>query len=465
MSDGKMPTSDDDMIDIQIEESLGRETLMAIDSANFRDDIISIGGFILILVITTITGILGPRPLESKVQVTKFVSSKAQTGIIAPQSQEVSMTITNISASNRFITFSLSFNLDKNSKIPPDTKFSYAYKASLSKKGKKRVKSNYVDGARILMKPGSTTSAVVDVFSTKIIDFDTITFYATVDSVKGFSSINLVEEHGFSQHTVFQIYFKTIFALIEIAFLFLFVARLSTVQFKLWHLEQKLTAPLLLLVIFYNNPLSLFTVSHPTHISVILDTIINCLFTVYFRFFILVLFDSLRYKNRKTDECFFAPKIAYCVIDFLIMVSHGIYDDISSSTQVHSACSVMRMIEYILFCGYLVWAAISIAVAGCQVDITERYKYIIYMVSGLLSLLLLGMSDLFLGFMGFLENSSLKFVENYAIENVFVMLMAYFHWPYEVLHDQNYIGGDDPNQATLPAEFFVNNDEDDDEQA
>jgi hypothetical protein len=462
MSDGRIPTSDDDMIDIQIEESLGRETLMAIDSANFRDDLFSIGGFILILLITTITGILGPRPTETKVQVTKFVEPKSHTGLVAPQSQEVSMTITNISRKNRFVSFSLSFNLDKNSNSPPDTNFSYAYKVSLSKKGKKRVKSNYVDGARIFIRPGDKTSAIIDVFSTKVINFDAIQFYATVDSVKGFSSVNLIEEHGFTQHTIFQIYFKTIFALIEIAFLVLFVARLKSVQFKLWHLEQKLTVPLVLLVILYNNPLSFFTISHPTYVTVILDTVIDCLFTVYFRFFILVLFDSLRYKNRKTDECFFVPKIAYSILDFLIMVSHGIYEDISNTTQVHTALSVITIVEYILFCGYLVWAAVSIAVAGCQVDITERYKYIIYMVSGLSALLLLGLSELFLGLMGFLENSALKFVENYAIENVFVMLIAYYHWPYEVLHDQNYIDGDDPNQATLPAEFFVNNDSDQD---
>ena len=109
------------------------------------------------------------------------------------------------------------------------------------------------------------------------------------------------------------------------------------------------------------------------------------------------------------------------------------------------------------------WFALSVIFAGFQVDITERYKYIIYCVSGITALTLLALSDFFLGFLGFFENSALKFVEQYAIANVFVMLMAYFHWPYEVLHDQNYLGGDEAAQATMPADFFVNNDSDQEE--
>ena len=448
------------MIDIQIEESLGRETLMAIDSANFREDLVSILGFILILVITTISGLLGPRPLDTKTQINKFVSSKSLTGFQGPQSQEISMTITNISSYNRFFSFSISFNRD-DSKIPLDQTFSYAYKVTMIKGNQKWTKSNYVDGAHLHALNGSKVSSRIFIFSTKIVNFDTLQFYATVDSVKGYNSINLIEENGFAQNTYFQIYFKLTFALIEIAFLVLFVNRLQMTQFKLWHLEQKLTAPLLLLVILYNNPLSWFTIAHPTHVTLVLDQIISCLFTVYFRFFILVLFDSLRYKNRKTDECFFIPKIAFSIFNFLVLVSHRIYDVLSSSSQViHETYSIIDLFETFLLVIYLVWVGFSIAVAGCQVDITERYKYIIYCVSGLTALTLLALSDIFLGFLGLFENSALKFVEEYSIMNVFVMLMAYFHWPYEVLHDQNYLVGDEAAQAAMPADFFVNNDSD-----
>ena len=454
-------SSDDDMIDIQIEESLGRETLMAIDSANFREDLVSILGFILILVITSISGLLGPRPLDSKIQVNKFVSSSSLSGFQGPQSQEISMTITNISTYNRFFSFYISFNRGE-SPAPLDQTFSYAYKVTTIKGNQKQTKSNYVDGVHLKSVDGVKTSPRIKIFTTKIVNFDTLQFYATVDSVKGYNSINLIEENGFVQNTYFQIYFKLTFAVIEIAFLVLFVNRLQMSQFKLWHLEQKLTAPLLLLVIVYNNPFSWFTIAHPTNVTLIIDEIISCLFTVYFRFFILVLFDSLRYKNRKTDQCFFIPKIVFCIFNFLVLVIHGIYNVLSSSPQKRAdSSSAIDIFELFLLIVYLVWVTASIGIAGCKVDITERYKYIIYCVSGITALILLALSDFFLGFLGYLENSALKFVESYAIVNVYVMLMAYFHWPYEVLHDQNYMGGDDSAKATMPADFFVNNDSDD----
>ena len=453
-----MKTSSDDMIDIQIEQSLGRETLMAIDSANFREDLISILGFVLILLITTIAGILGPKPTETQISNNR-ISHMTSIGKTASglDSQEISMYILNISTYNRFISFALQFN-----RASADTELSqnisYSYRISFYKKGKQtHLFTHQSQNASAFAPKGAFKSNYIELYKTDVLDFDQVQFIATLDQPIGYENIVLSETHGYSQHTLFQIYFKTIFAFIEIAFLLLFVVRLRSLPFHLWHLEQQLTIPLVILAILYNNPLSIYTATHPSFFSNIVGDIFEASFTIYFRFFILVLFDSLRYKNRKTDQYFFLPKILYSLLMFVIILISMISEN--GQIRLATQTSILSFINSLLFAIYLVWSGLSICIAFCKVDMTERYKFMVYASSGALALVLLAVSSILFDFLGYFKESALGFVEGYAIQNVFVMLMVYFHWPYEILQDQSYMDNqENMDQIDPPADFFVHED-------
>ena len=454
----KMKTSSDDMIDIQIEQSLGRETLMAIDSANFREDLFSILGFVLILIITTIAGILGPKPTETQTSTTKISHltsiGTTSTGI---ETQEISMYILNISTYNRFISFSIHFNR-KDAQTDIFQNISYSYRIAFYNKGKQTNLFTYQQGkANIYALKGFYKSNSIDLYKTEALDFDQVQFIATLDEPNGYEFIVLSETHGYSQHTLFQIYFKTIFAFIEIAFLLLFVIRLRSLPFNLWHLEQQLTIPLVVLAILYNNPFSIYTSTHPSFFSNIIGDIFEAAFTIYFRFFILVLFDSLRYKNRKTDKYFFLPKIVYSLIMFIVLLISMITEN--GQIRILPQTPVLSFINTLLFTIYLVWSGFSICIAFCQVDLTERYKFMVYAASGALALTLLAISSVLFDFLGYFKESALGFVEVYAIQNVFVMLMVYFHWPYEILQDQSYMdNSENMDQGEPSSYFFVRDD-------
>ena len=452
-------SSSGNMIDIQIEQSLGRETLMAIDSANFHEDLFSILGFVLVLIITTVAGIYGPKPIESQSTTNKFTSQmRIGSKPTISELQEVSLTITNISTYNRFLKFSFLFRKKDNDK-EIRTKLSYQFRIVFFKNDKQVNTARFDSGsAPIVAAKNSYVSNEIPLFKANVLDFDQVQFISTFNTPEGFDSCELIETHGFSQHTLFQIFFKSIFALIEISFFVLFALRLSSVPFKLWHLEQQLTAPLVILCILYNNPLTYFTVTHPTHWANVANTFFSTLFTVYFRLFILVLFDSLRYKNRKTDKCFFLPKVLYSIITFMMLLYSEMHSNSSSYTveniENSTTKETIRFINTLLFTVYLVWCSISIIIAFLKVDVTERYKFSIYAVAGASALILLAVSDVLFNFFGFFSESSLGFIEDYAIQNVFVMLMIYFHWPYEVLQDQTYMDGEEVNNVDQ-GDFFA----------
>jgi hypothetical protein len=227
---------------------------------------------------------------------------------------------------------------------------------------------------------------------------------------------------------------------------------------KLWHLEQKLTIPLLVLDAFFCNPFYIVQAYRPSQFSILINTFLNAVFTSYFRFFVLVLFDSLKYKNRKTDGCFFGPKLFFALVQFLVSAGHGITDDvISFGESPHSDVMglFLERFEAVLFVIYYVWTIISIIGAFAQVDVTERYKFNMYLAAVGSCLIILGLVQGVFRKLRLFRDSSLHFVIAFSMHNVFVLLMAYCHWPYEVLHDQNYVDNTGDGMGTQIVDFFT----------
>ena len=273
---------------------------------------------------------------------------------------------------------------------------------------------------------------------------------------------------------------------------------------KLWHLEQKLTVPLIIIAILYDNPLYFVRYlssktsnsSNPPSISPFppfsetSETIISSLFDSYFNFFLLVIFDSLRFKNRKIDRCFFWPKIIFFIFNFAIYTTISLRNEISQyniyhKNQISTSNSIFSFfsssftldkllkidplrpnVSFLIFfvwSAYFIWLVYIVSNASCKVDITERYKFNMYFTSSCFSLFLLFFVNIFhfLQLNSFFRYSSLCFVTEFVVKNVFVLLMAYFHWPYEVLQDQQYIDSADDNSQAMTGELFLNSDDED----
>jgi hypothetical protein len=273
------------------------------------------------------------------------------------------------------------------------------------------------------------------------------------------TQLHIVANYGSVEHTRFQMVFRFLFAAISLLVTARYVCQFRTSQ-PVWHFEQKLTFPLLFLAFVYNNPFYLVHAMAPSRLYVIFDTISKNLFNAYFRFFNLALFDALRCKNRQTNIGFFLPKIGIVLALFVSSLVHGIYDVMSDFGLPHVSAGNLeenlRGSEMILFWIYVFWVAGSIAFAWFHVDDTDRYKFNLYVaVVGLSLAAIVVVHVLFNEFMT-LRTSSLRFGIKFAVENGFVLLMTFFHWPCvtvgSVLLGKEVTAV--PGQA-----FFVNNDD------
>lgn len=444
-------SSSDDMIDIQIEDSLVRESLMTIDSTNFKEAIFAIMGFAGVLLLLIIMGISGPAATYT---------TTSELHEIAGRSKRLELNILNVSQMNRFVEVAMvlkrnstSFNTSGVVRITYEALFvnskqEYVHPIAIM---------NHV--SQVIFESGATDSKPITIWRENIIDFENMSISVKVDRCPdGITSTYAQIKIGDMGHTAFQIYFREAASVVTIICLVLLLRSLCTGTMKLWHLEQKLTVPLLVLLILYDNPLYVFHVNSPSKTHVIMNTVLSATFLSYFRFFILVLFASLRFKNRKTDRCFFQPKVVFVAILFLASIVHGIYDDIASFDveilETDELEARIRWTEITLYLVYIVWTGIAIIHAGLHVDVTEKYKFMVYLSGGCTALVMLLVVHVLFGWYGWFRESSLSFIMSFAVENVFVLMMVYFHWPFERIADKP-LDKEDPeaNNQIQAAEF------------
>ncbi|OHS99575.1 hypothetical protein TRFO_33946 [Tritrichomonas foetus] len=514
--------SSDEMIDIQIEESLVRESLMKIDTSNFNEDVIILVFYFLLLTVSAfIGGFSAPsvfttefsRPLgkvsifdidqNNLVSMNRFLSYSVQLTYVGNNFQmNKSQFFSPFQLSNDYLGFD-----DNNSSI----NLSITYEAKCYKNSKHIYSANKKFDKFSFHNHGADFVFVgLTFFKDNIIDYDTIKMHVIInleypetsilspsshfmnENDKTFNknlilmnrnqllmennnfadlyNVTIISKSGNVMHTISQIGIRLIFIFIQLFIFLYFFSKLKVTQVRFWHLEQKLTIPLLFITILYDNPFYLFQFTSPSYVYMIMDSLVSAVYSSYFRFFILVLFDSLRYKNRKTDTCFFIPKVVFILLLFLSTVVHSLYDTIQSfdssqlliqsmkqSFYIDNVEYILRIFEAVMYFLYLMWFAISVAYASLQVDITERYKFNMYSASSVTALIVLAVVYYLCNFIEFFENSAIYFVVSFITQNTFVLLMTFFHWPYEII-DSAY---DDPskqeeNQDRQTNEFFNN---------
>ena len=421
--------SSDEMIDIQIEESLVRESLMKIDTVNFKEDILLIGFFAFLLIGSTIASLF----LSSTVDSEKMSKELLPSAIF-------DFEVSSLTSVNRFASIYLSFNRSVFSS-QKQFYFSVTYEVKCYKKNNLvHTTNNKVDRQEIDINEFSFESLPIGLYEDNIIDYDSLKAGIRIvpEDSANLSHAIITITKGNPNHSLVQAAIRYFYIMFMFVMLIVLIIRLKYTPVRLWHLEQKMTIPLLVITILYDNPLYGLEIASPSYTFLILDCIIQSLFTAYFRFFILVLFDSLRYKNRKTDSCFFIPKIAFTLVMFIVSLIHNVFRmitsfDTSPINNISTTERILGLTELILLLLFLVWFALSVIFAGFQVDITERYKFNMYVCVSATALLILAIMSFLYFFLGFLRNAAITFVETFTIQNLFVIIITYFHWPYEVI--------------------------------
>jgi hypothetical protein len=204
---------------------------MTIDSANSREDFLTLGGFLAIIVLAALTGIFGP-PSVSLQNLERALSN----GTGADRLNYQSSRITSLQS---FVAISL-FVVRPDFLTGDRLAVSFNFQTQCRRSGAAVHSFTEVFDEFAVFSESSRESGRIRVFSDRVLDYDSLNLMMRFESPR-FSRVVICSVTGVPDHTLFQVYFRLIFVAFALAFLVFLSLRLRPMPIGLWHLEQKMT--------------------------------------------------------------------------------------------------------------------------------------------------------------------------------------------------------------------------------
>jgi hypothetical protein len=259
-----------------------------------------------------------------------------------------------------------------------------------------------------------------------------------------YRGFNLVAVTGTSDHTTFEIYFRFIYSAFAVASIWYLRRTVQWARLSAWSLEQKLTFPLLVLAPLSNNPLYILHCYHPRFSVFVVDAFATPLFHAVIYFDVLVILYRILNKSAMVTSQTLLPHAALAACCFVFECAGKIVDlplVLSGKPQKGTAKWLCTGCEYAVNIAFSVWVLFAMSRAARSVDVTEKFKLYWYFVTCAVILFQsLGILVIIRG-LGLFKLIDFEWVGVFSCVNVFTLMMAYFHWPYESERDGTYQHG------------------------
>ena len=437
-----------DMQEIKNEEIVIKETLMWIDSSTKLENIITVISFVAIIILTICTGVIGTPSINSQKSIRNFKDTNMQ---------RLSFDAAPISSYNRFISFDVFFiKKDPSKAVTAPVSFQYFVECSSKDKSFNKTVHTYTGNA--IGDAGNNLTHPFYLYNDRLIDYQSVEIVVVMDktTMPDFTGIVIYTKLGTHDQTTFQCYFRLVYSLFELYSMFTLFTKMRKDSHLFLHLEQKLMIPLIICAILSNNPFYIFHAYNPGHLYYFIYALSSALFEGCLCLGILIVFEYIRQKNVKFDLEFLFSKLVYCGIIAIAHFLHelhyaiGTYSDPpingSSSTEF-----VLRMLEVALLCGFVFWAFSLFSKCLSSIDITERSKFIMYSYANIVTLIGIILFNIIATTFGLFKDTPTIEVSKFVFANVYVLMMIYFHWPYSILYEQDYVeeGSGQENHAPI----------------
>eukprot|EP01095_Lingulamoeba_sp_RSL-Kostka_P008948 TRINITY_DN3054_c0_g4_i1.p1 TRINITY_DN3054_c0_g4~~TRINITY_DN3054_c0_g4_i1.p1 ORF type:complete len:477 (+),score=119.67 TRINITY_DN3054_c0_g4_i1:50-1480(+) len=231
---------------------------------------------------------------------------------------------------------------------------------------------------------------------------------------------------------------RVIFLLLTTVSIFIFWARMRTVELQDWFIEQKFLAVLLLTLVALNNPFYPFEFLVSGWFFPTLDCFLQVIHSSIHMLFWLFMFDHIRSGNdkikfAKVDIVKPAVVGVYAIFTLIFFVwfkvSHEI-DPLFGETQTVSGLVIMFFFCSILFGGILVWVLVLMMLA---IPVVWQKKYLTARFSVLaiptVVVLFSIVGGLFFGSFGPIRRTAPSFVYFFTLYNLYVLVLLFSYWP------------------------------------
>lgn len=442
----------DALVNVEIADENEQESLMAIDTDSPKEDILAIFLFFILIASTTFAGIYGPPLYNNEIYKFKFENSL---------NHIFRQHIHGITAQNQFYIMQLTFSLSPDQEIGNTIPVSFNYLIlfeTASGQEINRESGSYKND--LVIQKSSTNTEPLHFFFDRYISYDQIDVRIDFDSFKGLDEAILTTTYGDGSHLKYQLYLRLLFGLATLIIFILYYSRISSIPRNKWLLEQKMTILLQIFSFIGSNPLYFLYLKSPSVFQDILNTLFYHAFTCFVFFYILVLFDNARRNNltKTSFYTFFLPKIVFSSFQFICEILYPImyhgFTSLDVEAMPHMIVNLFKYARILFNICFSFWFLYLTILGFSNIDLTQLLKLRIYTtVFG--TTVLINLCNVFLTDVSLFRNNSGLFSLCFSSLYAFVILMVFFHWPYETSVDQQY---NDPEDDTNPNNIFESDD-------
>jgi hypothetical protein len=417
-------------------EGYGKHSQMWIDSASLSEAVTAVFAFIFLSLITFLSSKSSLSP--SAVQRTDRTFSNTTL-------QVFTFTATPVTGYNRFLTFDLVFVRRAAGTTPIPVSFAYMVETSSQTKQTTRIRKKVDD---FIPNPSASSrdTSPIRLFDDRFLNYHSadLVVSVTVPDRGVYPQVACLVTTGQPDHTTYQAYFRLIYSIFEIGAL---MVLLKKSPIKAWAREQQIVLPLLILAPLSNNPFYLFHAYHPLSLWAVIDAVVSPLFHACVLLVLLLLFDRLLRVSASSGIRDWLSKILYVLPVFVSQAASGFHSiTVSSMGPTVSTSRFEAGLRRFQAVGYLVFLVFLMSIIArilSTEDLTDSPRFHLYLVTfGFVSLV--GLFEIINGWRQLFEGTMVNWVFSFTMHNLLTLMMIYYHWPYEFMHDQSHqIGSND----------------------
>jgi hypothetical protein len=427
------------LADIPIEDkATPNELLMLVDTYSRKDVIIAVILFAIVIIATTIAGVLGPalvRRDESTIDLN-----------FLPQKNVVTLTIPGLSPRSQFLVLHLTFS----TLTPPADRLKFVtftsvclfYKnATLVRRDQRTFSQN------IVFPPNEISSEPILFFFDRFLSYDRTEVRLDLIEFTSLTSAVFTWAHADEKHVIFQIWIRGTFILATAATLILYYCGLK--HLLIWTKEQEWTLFVGIAALIGLDPLFLGSLFGSAIVSDLVDRCLGTFSRVLILLYILVLLDYV--GTQRLRACFWPPKICVFSTLFLLELVYPLFfngwEILGIAVVPQVVVTVAQGARAILEIGIFTWIVAAAIRSLRSLQSIDSFKFTVYSVAfGLVlpAVLCPRALDVFAAF----ANSAGPFAVRAAAVNSLVLLMIFVHWPYKYEADELYKHPDDAPETS-----------------
>jgi hypothetical protein len=275
-------------------------------------------------------------------------------------------------------------------------------------------------------------SSAIEIFSDRLVYRSNYRIAVSIESddLKSISSLEIVWKAGDSALAWISIVLRFSSVVVTFGVSLVYIPLLRRCAFSEWPIEQKVTTFLTVLCLLRDFPLagiytSDWSIWHGVSFAVVLSA-----FRVFRAFHVIVIMlESVSRRSRQETDIRFLLNVcctAIWALDACLAVLR-VVDDFETRIEDDQSKRALRLMCLIVSDGMVFVALLA---TGFVLDETETFRFAVY-ASQWLATLAVRWSALW-------TSGQAAEVLEFTADNVFVLLAAYFHWPYLYVKDAVY---------------------------